>query len=319
LEKEIRKILVTGGAGFIGSSLVRRLVKEGYEVTVIDNLSRGKAKNLKDILDKITFIQHDLREPITLDRFDVVFDLAAKVYGITKLYENEADFIRSNLLILLNTLEAVKSKIKHYFYFSSSCVYNFEECPLPHKEEDANRIPKTAYDISKRFGEEIVKIYAKQFSFFYTIIRPFNIYGEEESEEAPHVITDFFNRLKEIKSKGLPKKFWMLGSGQQTRSFTYKEDLVDALLFLMKTKKSQNETFNVGTGEEVTINKLLDLIFEVIGEQRNDWEIEHRPPIPQDVQKRCPDVSKLKSLGWRPKYNLRKGLEKVAEYYGLRR
>ena len=319
MEKEIRKVLVTGGAGFIGSSLVRRLVKEGYEVTVIDNLSRGKTENLSGIIDKITFIQHDLKTPISLGEYDVVFDLAAKVYGITKLYENEAEFIHSNLLILLNTLEAVKRKIRHYFYLSSSCVYNFEGCPHPHKEEDANRIPKTAYDISKRFGEEIVKIYAKQFSFSYTIIRPFNVYGEGEGEEAPHVITDFFNRLKEIKEKRLPKKFWMLGSGQQTRSFTYREDLIDALLFLMGKEESRNEIYNVGTEEEVTINKLLDLILEVIGERRSNWEIEHRPPIPQDVQRRCPDVSKLRSLGWKPRYNLRKGLERVAKYYGLRR
>lgn len=305
---KIQKVLVTGGAGFIGSVLVKRLVDEGYKITVIDNLSRGSLENLENYIDQIKFIKHDLRMPIMLNSsYDVVFDLAAKIYGITKLYEDEAGFINDNLRILLNVLEAVKNRTKHYFYISSSCVYNFDGCPVPHKEEDAIKIPKTAYDQSKRFAEEIVKIYAQQHGFSYSIIRPFNVYGPKEGEEAPHVITDFMDRLVDAIQHN-KKRFWMLGTGTQTRSFTYVKDLVDALIFLMK-KQEKNITINIGTGRETTINELLDLMLTVSGGWR--FRIEHKPPIPQDVQRRCPDISLIKKLGWKPKYSLEKGLKET--------
>lgn len=300
------RILISGGCGFIGSVLVKALADD-HEITVIDNLSRGKMENLEGFIDKVEFIQYDMKLPIILGEYDYVFDLAARVYGITKLYEDEPGFLRENTSILLNTLECTKGRVGHYFYVSSSCVYNFEGCPKPHKEEDAIKIPKTGYDISKRFGEEIIKIYAKHYGFNYTIVRPFNVYGPLEGEEGPHVITDFFNRIIEERQK-ITGKFWILGSGEQTRSFTYVTDFVDAIVFLMGREEAKNNTFNVGTGIETKIIDLLRLCFKVSGVNLDEYDLEHRAAIKGDVSSRNPDVSKIMDLGWKSKYSLEEGL-----------
>ena len=309
-------ILVTGGAGFIGSPLVKKLVEIGHNVTVVDNLSRGKIENIEKVLDKIQFVKWDMKKPRKFDKFDIVFDLAARIYGITKLYENESSFLNENTRILLNTLECLKDKTKHYFYVSSSCIYNYNGCPKPHKEIFDKVIPKTGYDISKRFGEEMIKIYAKQHKFKYTIIRPFNVFGPNEGEEAPHVIRDFNERI--IKEKNNPtNKFWILGSGEQTRSFTYVTDLVDALIFLMNHKTAENEIFNVGTQVETKIIDLLKTMFKISGLEFDKYEINHKPPLPHDVQERNPNVSKLFALGWKPKYTLEKGLKEIWKIEGV--
>ena len=306
-------VLVTGGAGFIGSALVKQLVDNGHEVTVIDNLVRGSMSNLAGYLDKIMLLTEDLRDPIKfpmlqIEKFDVVFDLAAKISGIWGLYEDQPSFMRENISILLNTLEYAKDKVKHYFWISSSCIYNFDGCPLPHKEDYAFVIPKTGYDISKRFGEEIVRLYAEKYGFKYTIIRPFNVYGLNDSEESAHVITDFWKRILEEKHNPTGK-FWILGSGRQSRNFTYIKDFVNALVFLME--QGITGTFNVGTGEETCIIDLLKLMFEIAELPFDKYIIEHKQPFKEDVQKRCPDVSKILDLGWKPKFSLRQGLEEM--------
>ena len=280
---------------------------------MIDNLSRGNIRNLESVLDKILFVPHDMRFPILTPRYDIVFDLAAKCYGITKLYQDEPDFISTNTRITLNTLECLKNRVDHYFYISSSCVYDFEGCPKPHKEEYSKEVPKSAYDITKRFGEELVKIFAKEYGFGYIIIRPFNVFGLGEGEDGPHVITDFLHRIEE-ETRNPTKKFWMLGSGEQTRSFTYIEDFVDALIFLLDRVKeldTWNQTFNVGTQVENSINELMETMFELWGLPLEEYEIEHRPPIKGDVQERNPDVTKINNLGWKASYTLREALQEM--------
>jgi UDP-glucose 4-epimerase len=288
---------------------VKRLVDDGHEVTVIDSLIRGSEKNLEGYFDRVNFITADLRRPLLkqFETSDVVFDLAARVSGIWGLYQDQAGFVRDNIMILFNVLEHV-GNVKHYFWMSSSCVYNFDGCPLPHREEHAFAVPKTGYDVSKRFGEEIVRLYAEEHGFKYTIVRPFNIYGLGESEEFPHVITDFWNRILEEK-RNPTGKFWILGSGEQTRSFTYIKDFVDATILLME--RGETGTFNVGTGEETRIIDLLKVMFEIARLPFDQYEIEHREPFKQDVLRRCPDVSKILRLGWKPKYTLKDGLREM--------
>lgn len=307
------KILCTGGCGYLGSALVKRLVDLGHAVDIIDDLSRGKRENLTDIFGDPewvgSFYQHDMKNPLQFPLvYDVVFDLAARVYGITRLYDDEPSFLRENTLILLNTLECVKNAVKHYFYVSSSCVYHFDGCPTPHKEEHANVIPRTGYDISKRFGEEIVRIYAEKHGFKYTVIRPFNVYAAGEGEEAPHVITDFFNRILE-ETKNPTGTFWILGSGEQTRSFTYLEDFVDGLILLMDA--GSEGVFNVGSDEETRVIDLLRMAMNTAGLDYDRYEVERRKPFKEDVQRRNPDVSKMKALGWTPKHSLEQGLKET--------
>jgi len=305
-----KHVLIPGGAGFIGSMISKQLVNRGAEVCVYDDLSRGTIENLKPIMDRIGFFDEDLRllrsAPSLFPKVDITIDCAARISGIWGLYKDQTVFLRDNIPILLNILENVETE--HYVWFSSSCVYNFDGCPLPHREEDAKIIPKTGYDISKRFGEEIVRIYAEKKGFKYTIIRPFNVYGLGESEESPHVITDFWNRILEEK-KNPTGRFWILGSGEQTRSFTYIKDFVDAVLFLIE--RGETGVFNVGTGEETRIIDLLRLMFNIAGLPFDKYTIEHREPFKEDVRKRCPDVSKIMRLGWKPKYSLEDGLREM--------
>jgi nucleoside-diphosphate-sugar epimerase len=303
------RALVTGGCGFMGSAIAKRLVEEGHEVTVVDDLSRGRKGNLNGYLDKVRFIFHDMRRPIKfLQGFDVVYDLAARITGIWGLYTDQSMFVRDNVQILLNTLECLKDRIERYFWFSSSCVYNFDGCPLPHKEGDATKVPKTGYDVSKRFGEEIVRVYAEQHGYKYIIARPFNVYGLGESEESPHVVTDFWKRIIEEKRKQT-KRFWILGDGNQTRSFTYIKDFVDAVMFL--TNRGETGIFNIGTGEETRIIDLLKLMFRIAGLPFDEYVIEHRSSFKEDVQRRFPDITKILKLGWMPKYSLEEGLREM--------
>jgi nucleoside-diphosphate-sugar epimerase len=315
-----RRILVTGGLGFIGSNLVKQLVELGSEVIIVDNLSKGNIKYLDDIKGhgNVMFIKRDLTKESVKDiiknkDIELVFHLAAKIGGIKYFHKYPAVILRDNLLITINIFEsALDSNVEKIIYFSSSMVFERSNT-FPLSEDLLLKIPPpiTSYGFSKLAGEYIARAYNEEYGIKYLIVRPFNVYGPGELPgEEPglaHVIPDL---VKKVADGQYPLE--ILGSGEQTRSFTYISDLIDAVLLLVE--KAVNDDYNVGNDEEVKIIDLAKLIWEIYG-RKEPFAVKNLPPLKYDVQRRVPDISKIKKLGWAPKVKLRDGLRYYIEWF----
>jgi nucleoside-diphosphate-sugar epimerase len=315
-----RRILVTGGLGFIGSNLVKQLVELGSEVIIVDDLSKGNIKYLDDIKGhgNVMFIKRDLTKESVKDiiknkDIELVFHLAAKIGGIKYFHKYPAVILRDNLLITINIFEgALDSNVEKITYFSSSMVFERSNT-LPLSEDLLLKIPPpiTSYGFSKLAGEYIARAYNEEYGIKYLIVRPFNVYGPGELPgEEPglaHVIPDL---VKKVADGQYPLE--ILGSGEQTRSFTYISDLTDAVLLLVE--KAVNDDYNVGNDEEVKIIDLAKLIWEIYG-RKEPFAVKNLPPLKYDVQRRVPDISKIKRLGWAPKVKLRDGLRYYIEWF----
>jgi len=306
-----KQVLVTGGAGFIGSHLVDGLLKRGALVTVVDNLERGKAQNLQHCMDKITFERMDLREP-HLDWSgapDIVFDCAAKVFGIRNLYNEPATMLSDNVTITLNVISRCLG-VEKYVYLSSSCVYDSDIVRVPHVENDMGLL-NSFYGWSKLYGELLMQAYKEEFGLDYTIARPFNVYGPRESFKFPHVIPDFIKQAEQIEHSK-DQSFRILGKGTQTRSFTYIADLVEGLILC--AEKGRATAYNLGSEVETQIIFLARLLLDIYGIK--DRPIQHMPMVEGDVQRRCASSRKaLRELGWKPQIDLKTGLEKTIAWY----
>jgi len=310
-EVSVLKAIVTGGAGFIGSHLVDCLLEENYEVTVIDNLERGKASNLAHCMDKITFLHADLRkEPqhIEVNADDgLVFDFAAKVCGVRQLYDEPWSMLSNNMEIVLNSLKRWRDARK-YIYISSSCVYDWEGVPIPHRETDVGYLD-SFYGWSKLFGELCCEACSRENDLDYTILRPFNVYGPRETLFNPHVIPDFIRKACDCKFNNV-EAFEILGDGTQTRSFTYSSDIVEGIMLAID--KGRRTAYNLGYPEEVKIMALAKLIWDIMDITPEPFFV---PASEQEVKFRGVDIEKIKTeLGWKPKVGLKKGLEKTIEY-----
>jgi len=311
------KVIITGGAGFIGSHLVDRLLDEGYDITVVDNLSRGKIINLEHCIDQIKFYSKDLSiESLPKDNYDIVYDFAARVFGVRTLYLDEFKMLSQNIAITTNILSSIiKLKPKRYVYASSSCIYDFEGCPIPHRE-DVTNIPNTGYGMSKMIGEQLVKIFSNDFNMEYSIARIFNVYGKRESFYSPHVIPDFIktaHRLSKRKELEPYETFPIFGDGKQTRAFTYVTDTVDALYKMGTMEEARNQIFNVGISEEIM---MIDLARKICKMFNIEPVFKLLDVHPLDIRRRCADNTKITSiLEWKPKIDLDTGLKLVKDWY----
>lgn len=310
-----KKVLVTGGAGFIGSWVVKKLLERGAEVRVVDNLSKGDASNLADVMDQIEFIKGDLLKKKIVERcmrdVDFCFHFAARIGGIGYFHKYPAEILRDNSIMTLNLWDAATQTKPKMVGISSSMVFE-RAFKFPTPESHLNECPPpfTAYGFSKLFVEYVARAYYEQFSVPYVIARPFNVYGPGETpgEEVgySHVIPDL---VKKILSGQYPLE--ILGSGEQTRSFTYVEDAADAIIFI--AEKAEQDDFNIGTGVETSIKELAYLLWRICG-RKEPIKLKHLPAFEHDVKRRVPDVSKLFSLGWRPKVSLEQGLKVTVEW-----
>jgi UDP-glucose 4-epimerase len=297
------KIAVIGGAGFVGSALVRALL-DPHEVTVIDNFSRGAVSNVPP---DVRVIKTDAREIGSLDGFDFVYDFAARVYGVRDLYKDPAALLSDNIAITTAVLRSVAAAKVPYLYVSSSCVYDFPDAQVPHREDDVN-ICDTSYGFSKVAGEQLAKWYAKQYGFPLRIVRLFNVYGPGDSMQSPHVIPEFIKKAQACRY-GMTNTFPILGSGDQTRDFTFMDDVVSGLLTIA-ARGEEGEAYNVGTGKAVSIQSLADMVCQQFGIAP---EFIHEPVAAEDIQKRCADITKLRSLGWAPLVSLSEGIRRMAD------
>ncbi len=310
-----KKVLVTGGAGFIGSRVVSRLVESGASVKVVDNLSKGESANLEKVIDKIEFQQFDLLKPENAEKalkdIDICFHFAAVIGGIGYFHKYPATSVRNNAILNLNLWDAAKKNKPKMICLSSSMVFERTKVfPTPEKEVEKSAPPLTGYGFSKLVSEYISRTYFDEFGIPFVIARPFNAYGPGETPGDytgySHIIPDL---VKKILSGQYPLE--ILGSGEQTRSYTYVDDLADAIIFIAENGK--NDDFNIGTGLETSVKELAEKIWKIC-EIKKEFKIKNIPSFQYDVQKRVPDISKITSLGWKPKVDLDTGLKITVDW-----
>jgi len=306
------KILVTGGAGFIGTYLVKELQKKDYKIIVADNLSKKESK----VPIGVEFRQIDLTNKKNTDNLfkgvDICINLASMIGGIGYFHKLPGTILSTNNGILSSTFEAaVKNKIKRMIYFSSSMVFESADI-YPNKEEHIAKIPSpaTGYGFSKLIGEYYCKTFNKEFGLDYTIIRPFNVYGINEYPGEyigySHVIPDL---IRKVILGQYPLE--ILGDGQQTRCFTHIKDLVRGVMLALGSEKAVNEDFNLGTDQETKIIELARMIWNIENSNK-EFKVKHLPAFKHDVKKRIPDYSKAKNiLAWEPKIKIEDGLLEV--------
>ena len=306
-------ILITGGAGFIGSWLCDVLASQKAKVICLDNLSSGLKANIEHLLqnDNFQFMERDITEPLYIkDRVDLVLHLASRASP----FEFETfplEILRANTLGTVNALEIAREHKAVFLFASSSETYG-DPSLVPTPEScygNVNAVgARGCYDESKRCGEAYVMAYRKQYGMDVRIARIFNTYG-------PRIRPDgiYGRAIPRFISQALNgEPITVFGRGEQTRSFCYVTDQVEALLRLAFTQTARDEVINIGNNEETTVIELAKMIKNITGSSSNITF----GPLPQDdPHRRCPDITKAKQiLGWRPKVKLEEGLKKTMSW-----
>jgi len=294
------KVLVTGGAGFIGSHLVDALMQRGYKVVVFDNLSSGKIENVERWLkdENFRFVRGDLcwREEIrkAVVGCDVIFHFAANPDVRAAATAHFGDVIGT-----FNLLESLRDiGVSKFVFASSSTVYGEAE-NIPTSEDYAPLLPISMYGASKLACEALVSSYAHSLGFKAAILRLANIVG---SHSYHGVIHDFIMKLRRN-----PKELEILGDGSQTKSYLYIEDCIDAIMLITEKFSGDVEVFNVGSEDQVNVRRIAEIVVEVLN--LKDVKFKFTGGVnggrgwKGDVKVMLLDTSKLKSLGWKPKYN----------------
>lgn len=296
------KILVTGGAGFIGSNLSKQLLNDGHEVLIIDNLSGGKLENIDS---RARFEQKDITKLEEIkpyfDGIDYVFHLAA-LPRVQFSIENPADSNDANVCGMLNVLIAAKdAKVKKVIYSASSSAYG-DQSVMPLKENmPAN--PQSPYGLQKYIGELYCRMFSKIYGLPTVGLRYFNVYGPNQSAEGAYalVIAKF---LKQKKEGG---KLTITGDGSQTRDFTYVGDVVRANILAMKSDKAgSGEVMNIGAGNNQTINKIAELI---------GGQIEYIPARLEPHDTLADTSLAYELIGWRAEVGIEEGIKKTIEWF----
>jgi UDP-glucose 4-epimerase len=305
-------IVVTGGAGFIGSAVVRELLGKGYRVRVIDNMSKPSSR----VPDGVEFVRGDLADPkVARETFRGVracINLAARIGGIGYFHKLPATILSENNCIYSSTFEAaVEHGLDRMVFVSSSMVFE-SATSFPSREDELLSMPPpfTAYGFSKLIGEWYGRAFFDQHGLRYTICRPFNAIGpdEEAGEEVgeAHVIPDL---VKKVLSGQHPLE--LLGDGNQTRCFTHVRDIARGIVMALESDKAINEDFNLGTANEITMLELARRIHELCAPGR-PFEVKYVPGFASDIRRRVPDGSKAKRLlGWEPRISIDEGLREV--------
>ena len=300
------KVLVTGGAGFIGSHVVEKLVKQGYQVRVLDDLSTGSLDNLSNVVGDIEFIKGDVRDYEAVSRAVEGVDLIVHEAAITSVVRSIEDPLTTSLVNVQGTLNllwaSVRNSIKRFVYASSSSIYG--DTPALPKHEELTPNPLSPYAVSKLAGEEYCQVFHKVYGLSTVALRYFNVYGPRQ-HYGPYsgVVSIFINR---ILNKQPPVIY---GDGEQTRDFTFVEDVAEATIKALETEGIDGEVFNVGCGSPISINQLAKTLMEVAGVS---FEPIYTEPRKGDIRHSHADIKKAKELlKWRPSTTLREGLART--------
>lgn len=303
------KILITGGTGFIGNHLCRRLLDEGNHIICLDNNFTGCMNNIKDMIDNTNFelIIHDIINPIFFD-VDQIYHLACPAsppaYQIDPIFT-----IKTNFLGTMNALEIAKKNKARILLTSTSEVYGDPHISPQVEEYWGNVNPvgiRSCYDEGKRIAETLTVEYNKMHNVEVRIARIFNTYGPNMSKEDGRVVSNFINQCLENKD------ITIYGDGSQTRSFSYVDDTVDGLIKLMNNTETIGP-INIGNPHEITVKELAAIVTDMTN---SNSKIIYMDLPSNDPMKRKPDITKAKKiLNWEPIVDLKTGLEKTIEYF----
>lgn len=304
----MKNILVTGGTGFIGSAISNYLIEKKYKVTIFDNNSRGKIKNINN-LKNAKFIFGDIKKYKDVEKacknIDTVIHLAA-VNGTKFFYEKPCEVLDVASKGIINIIDCcIKQKIKNLLLASSSEVYH-EPYKIPTDENEPIKIPDVYNPrYSYACGKILTEIYGLHFGKKYfkklIIFRPHNVYGKNMGNE--HVVPELINKIKKSKNNVVKIK----GTGKEKRSFIYIKDFVNAFEILLKRGKHL-QIYNIGTTEIINIRNLCKIIAKNMNKK---IKIKHEPIATGGTKIRCPKIMKIKKLGFKKKFNISNGIKEI--------
>lgn len=313
MKKPQKNILITGGAGFVGSHLSNALLKEGHKITVLDNLSTGRKKNIKKLFSNTNFkfIKGDIcRVNLNNYKFDQIYNLASPA-SPPAYQKNPIQTLRTNIIGIINMCELAKKTGAVLLQASTSEIYGN---PLEHPQKESywgNVNPigiRSCYDESKRAAETLIMDYHRQHKLKVRIIRIFNTYGPNMDQNDGRVVSNLITQA--LKNKPLT----IFGSGSQTRSFQYIDDLIEGMIKMMNNKKNFIGPVNLGNPQEFTIQALAKLILKLLPNSKS--KIIKKALPADDPLKRKPDITLAKKmLNWSPKTSTEEGLTKTINYF----
>ena len=304
-----KRILVTGGAGFLGSHLCEKLVNQGHDVICLDNYFTGSKKNIEHLMDLKNFelIRHDITFPIFLE-VNQIYNLACPASPIHYQY-NAVKTIKTNVLGAIHVLGLAKRVKARVLQASTSEVYG-DPTVHPQKEDYRGNVNciglRSCYDEGKRVAETLFFDYHRMNNVDIRVVRIFNTYGPRMHPNDGRVVSNFI--MQALKDDDIT----IYGTGEQTRSFCYVDDLLEGIIRLMN-KEELIGPVNIGNPDEFTIKQLAELVIKLTGSKS---KIVYRELPEDDPQQRQPDISLAKSeLGWEPTIKLEEGLKKTIEYF----
>ncbi|UCG54606.1 MAG: SDR family oxidoreductase [Dehalococcoidia bacterium] len=309
----MKKAVVTGGAGFIGSNLADELINRGYKVIIIDDLSTGRLSNIESTLESknAEFIRGSITNfPLLRKIFsgaDYVFHQAA-LPSVPRSIKDPKTCNNINITGTLNVLVAARdSDIKKVIYASSSAVYG--DTPTLPKTEDMILNPLSPYAVTKLTGEYYCSVFSKIYNLKTVCLRYFNVYGPRQDPNSPYAaVIPLF--LEKVFTSNSPVIF---GDGEQSRDFTFVKDVAQANILMAESEASG--IFNLGSSQKVTINHLVGLITDIAGD--NAIKPIYRDPRPGDIVHSLADISKARDIGYYPHYSLEEGLKETANSFRI--
>jgi len=305
-----KKVIVTGGAGFIGSHLAESLADRGYHVIILDDLSTGKMANVEPLLKKtnVELVRGSITDLSLLQKLfqgvNYVFHQAA-ISDVPRSIENPLASHEVNTTGTSNVLLAARDNgVKKVIYASSSAIYG--DSPILPNKEDMLPNPQSPYAVTKLAGEYYCRMFHQVYALPTVCLRYFNVYGPRQSSTSQYaaVIPRF---IREV-SQGNPPIIF--GDGEQTRDFTFVKDTVVATI--MAAESDATGIFNIGGGEKVSINRLAELIIGLVG---NSVEPIHEEPRAGDIRHSLADISQLRTFGYEPNFSLEEGLRKTTRSF----
>ncbi|MCL5438425.1 MAG: SDR family oxidoreductase [Patescibacteria group bacterium] len=315
----MQKVLIAGGAGFIGSHLCKSFLSDSLGVICVDSLITGDEKNIKPFITNpnFKFLRYDITQPLQdkeLSELDYIFNLASPASPNKKSQRSYINYPIETLLANSDgthyLLELAKINSAKFLYVSSSEVYGDPELSPQPETYFGNVNPngiRSVYDEGKRFGEAITMAYVRKFNIDARIIRIFNTYGPKMQKDDGRVVSNFINQAIE------GKPLTVYGDGSQTRSFCYVDDMINGLKLAMLTLNTKGEVINLGNPDERTILELAKTIKQMTN---SSSKIEFKELPEDDPKVRRPDIEKAKRLlKWSPNINLEHGLKKTIEYF----